>query len=69
MILRVFPRKTNASPDDENVRFSDPGLFDEADEVRVSVTWTEDKERGEMLAESWRKTKRCIEFYDGNFAR
>lgn len=53
-LIRVFPRKTNATPDDENVRFSEPGLFDEADEVRVSVTWTWDKRRGEELAEAWR---------------
>ena len=53
-LIRVFPRKTNATPDDENVRFSEPGLFDEADEVRVSVTWTWDKQRGEELAEAWR---------------
>ena len=53
-LIRVFPRKTNATPDDENVRFSEPGLFDEADEVRVSVTWTWDKHRGEELAEAWR---------------
>jgi hypothetical protein len=52
-LIRVFPRKTNATPDDENVRFSEPGLFDEADEVRVSVAWTWDKRRGEELAEAW----------------
>jgi hypothetical protein len=52
-LIRVFPRKTNATPDDENVRFSEPGLFDEADEVRVSVAWTWDKQRGEELAEAW----------------
>jgi hypothetical protein len=54
MIIRVFPRKTNATPNDEGVRFSEPGLFDEADEVRVSVTWTWDRQRGEELAEAWR---------------
>lgn len=53
-LIRVFPRKTNATPDDENVRFSEPGLFDIADEVRVSVAWTWDKQRGEDLAEAWR---------------
>lgn len=59
-IIRVFPRKTEATPDDDNVRFSEPGLFDEADEVRVSVTWIEDKKRGEELAESWRSVTRKI---------
>lgn len=53
-LIRVFPRKTNATPDDDHVSFAEPGLFDEADEVRVSVTWTWDKNRGEDLAEAWR---------------
>lgn len=58
-IIRVFPRKTNATPDDENVRFAEPGALDGADEVHVSVTWTWDRERGEKLAEAWRAvTKR-----------
>jgi hypothetical protein len=51
--IRVFPRKNNATPDDENARFSEPGLFDIAESVRVSVTFTEDKSRGEELAEAW----------------
>lgn len=53
-MIRVFPRRTNATPDDENVRFSEPSLFDDADSVRVSVTFIEDKSRGEMLADAWR---------------
>ena len=53
-MIRVFPRRTKATPDDENVRFTEPNLFDEADEVKVSVTWTWDKQRGEELAEAWR---------------
>lgn len=52
--IRVFPRKTNATPDDENVRFGTPTLFDEADEIHVSVAFDWDKERGERLAEAWR---------------
>lgn len=42
-IIRVFPTKTNATPDDELVRIREvPSLFDEADEVHISVafTWT-----------------------------
>jgi hypothetical protein len=54
MLIRVFPRRTKATPDDDKVRFSEPNLFDVADEVRVSVTWVEDKQHGEYLAESWR---------------
>lgn len=26
-ILRVFPRKTNATPDDDLVTFKEPGIF------------------------------------------
>lgn len=53
-VIRVFPRKTTFTPDDDDVRFDTPGLFDEADKVYVSVTWTWDKERGEELADAWR---------------
>jgi len=53
-MIRVFPRKTVATPDDDRVRFSAPGFFDEAESVRVSVTFIEDKPRGEMLANAWR---------------
>lgn len=50
----MFPRKTRATPDDDLVRFEPPGLFDEADEVHVSVTFTYDKAIAERLAEQWR---------------
>ncbi len=54
-IIRVFPRKTKATPDDENVRINcTPYFFDEADEVHVSVTFKEDKPRAEWLAEQWK---------------
>jgi hypothetical protein len=52
-LIRVFPRRTRATPDDELTRFGVPGLFDEADKVHVSVTFTADKPRAEMLAEAW----------------
>jgi len=52
-VLRVFPRKTNATPLDDRVRFGLPGLFDEADEVHVSVTFSYDLARGEQLAAAW----------------
>lgn len=40
-IIRVFPTKTNATPDDELVRIHEvPSLFDEADEVHISVAFT-----------------------------
>lgn len=53
-IIRVFPRKTNASPDDQDVRFGMPTLFDQADEIHISVAWTWDKSKAEELAKSWK---------------
>src|SRR5215207_9343274 len=53
-IIRVFPRKTKASPDDALAYFGPPDLFAEADEVHVSVTFTADKAIAEQLAEQWR---------------
>jgi hypothetical protein len=53
-VIRVFPRKTKATPDDENVRINcAPGLFDEADEIHVSVTFTWDLPIAERLAREW----------------
>lgn len=51
--IRVFPRKTNATPNDKNVRIGDPGLFDQADEVLISCTFTWDKPEAERLAKAW----------------
>jgi hypothetical protein len=34
-LIRVFPRKTKASPDDDLAYFGEPDLFAEADEVHV----------------------------------
>lgn len=53
-LIRVFPRKTRATPDDELAYFGPPDLFAQADEVHVSVTFTYDKARAEELAEQWR---------------
>jgi len=54
-IIRVFPRKTNATPIDENVRINTtPGFFDTADEVHISVCFTWDLPRAEWLAKQWR---------------
>lgn len=54
-LVRVFPRKTQASPDDAMAFFGEPDLFVEADEVHVDVTFTADKPKAEMLAESWQR--------------
>jgi hypothetical protein len=53
-IARVFPRRTSASPSDALAFFGPPSMFDEADEIRVSCTWTWDRPRAEMLAKEWR---------------
>jgi hypothetical protein len=53
-IIRVFPRRTKASPDDPLAYFGPPDFFAAADEVHVSVTFKEDVPRAEWLAEQWR---------------
>jgi len=53
-IIRVFPRKTNATPLDDMVRFGNPGLFDQADEIHISVTFSWDLQKAEKLAEQWK---------------
>jgi hypothetical protein len=53
-LIRVFPRKTKATPDDELAYFGPPDDRAEADEVHVSVTFTYDKAIAEQLAEHWR---------------
>lgn len=54
-IARVFPRITNATPNDEYTFFDEPGMFLPAiDEVHVSVAFTYDLPRAEQLAEAWR---------------
>jgi hypothetical protein len=52
-IIRVFPRKTRATPDDDLTYFGPPTMFAEAEEVHVSVTFTYDKASAERLAEQW----------------
>lgn len=55
-IIRVFPTRTNATPDDEFVRIREvPSLFDEADEVHISVTFTWDKPWAEWAARQWER--------------
>ena len=53
-IIRVFPRRTKATPNDALAYVGPPDLFAEADEVHVSVTFTYDKAIAEQLAEQWR---------------
>lgn len=56
-IIRVFPRRTRATPDDPFAFTGPPpkrGLPD-IDEVHVSVTFTYDMEKAHQLAEQWQK--------------
>jgi hypothetical protein len=53
-LIRVFPRRTKASPLDPLAYFGPPDFFAEADEVHVSVAFTYDKPQAEQLAEQWR---------------
>jgi hypothetical protein len=52
-LIRVFPRRTKATPDDALAYVGPPDLFAEADEVHISVTFTYDKPRAEELARAW----------------
>ena len=53
-IIRVFPSKTSATPNDDLVRIhTTPSLFDEADEVHISVTFTWDIPWAEWAAKQW----------------
>ena len=55
-IIRVFPRRTNATPDDDlAIVGRTPGFFDEADEVHISVTFTWDIPQAEKLAREWER--------------
>lgn len=55
VVIRVFPRRTKATPDDEHARYGPPDLFDRADAVEVSVTFTYDRPAAERLAGQWSK--------------
>lgn len=59
-MVRVFPRKTNATPDDDNSFIGAPPMtamckkfFIEPIEIHVSCTFTYDKPEAERLADLW----------------
>ncbi len=52
-IIRVFPRRTNATPIDSLAYYGLPDLFAEADEVHISVAFTWDLPEAEKLAKQW----------------
>lgn len=54
-IIRIFPRRTNATPDDQDVRVATtPALWDEADEIHISVAFTWDIAWAEWAAIQWK---------------
>jgi hypothetical protein len=54
---RVFPRRTNATPDDDYAFVGDPHLFvpEDVSEAHISVTFTWDLPEAERLARAWRR--------------
>ena len=55
-MIRVFPRKTEATPTDDRVFFGGPQLWraeDDDRDVKVSVAFTYDKPKAEFLAKQW----------------
>ena len=56
MIVRVFPRRTNATPVDEYAFIGEPPLFiPDFDDVHVDITFTWDIEAGLNIAKSWER--------------
>jgi len=53
-IIRVFPRRTNATPIDAMSRVGLPGLFDQCDEVHISTAFTWDLPEVERLEKQWK---------------
>jgi len=54
-IARVFCKKTNWTPDDQDAYFDVPDMFTPSyDKVMVSVVFTWDIERGKWLADQWK---------------
>ena len=53
-LIRVFPRKTKASPNDKNAFFGPPPMFlGEINEIHISVAFTWDRSKAEWLAKQW----------------
>lgn len=48
-IARIFPRKTNATPDDSLVFFGGPPRDLDFDNAHISVAFTYDKKHKEIL--------------------
>jgi hypothetical protein len=53
-LIRVFPRRTNFTPQDDYAFVGEPPMIrPEADEVHVDCTFTWDKPKAERLAQAW----------------
>ena len=54
-VLRVFPRKTKATPEDNYALIGDPPLFipEDITEIHISVAFTWDLPEAERLADAW----------------
>jgi hypothetical protein len=60
-IIRVFPRRTKATPDDDLVRIgTGPSLFDEADEIHISVAFSWDRKEADRLYRAWRPVAKTL---------
>ena len=53
-LVRVFPRRTKATPDDALAYCGPPDMFVQADEVHIDVTFTYDLPLAEWLEGQWR---------------
>jgi hypothetical protein len=53
-LIRVFPRRTKATPTDDLVYCGEPDLFAEADAVHISVSFSWDLPAAERLAKVWK---------------
>jgi hypothetical protein len=56
-LVRVFPRRNKATPDDPLAFFEPPDMFVEADEVHIDCTFTQDKAKAGELYKSPTKRK------------
>lgn len=54
-VVRVFPRRTNATPNDELAYVGLPDMFIAADRVEISVAFTYDIPVAEKLAKKWER--------------
>jgi hypothetical protein len=52
-VIRVFPRRTKATPDDQHAFVGWPDMFVEADRVDISVSFDSDLVLAEQLADAW----------------